>query len=239
MPVKISLRIKDVAELFRSRWWELKSLRSLLAADAGIGKALGYDIGPNPGRPEYAFLATDVRSVKRLFVCLDLGALVAFDLVASPEAHLVIQGVRQVPGLPSPPKITTVFPSRDDLSVVTNEDTLDLRWRKTSGDSLFLNVIGPADDERPVPIASIDMAGVRIRDRAVVFYTESTSARSAVSFDVPGSGNVKHLVAGLAPGSWEIWRNGWLEDPQGFVEPQAGALYFEAPAGNYYFRKLA
>lgn len=231
MPIDLSLRMQDVAALFRGRWWELKSLRGLLAADAGASKTLGYDIGPDSERPEYAFLATDVRGVRRLFVFLDLGALITFDLVVSQPARLSIQG-------PLEPKITTLFPSADDLVAVMSADTIDLHSRKTSGDSVFLNVIGSAD-ARPAPISSIDMAGVRIRDRVVVFYTESTSAGSAVSFDVPGTGNVKHLVAGLAPGTWEIWRNGWLEDPQGVVEPQAGALYFEAPAGSYFFRKLA
>ena len=63
-------------------------------------------------------------------------------------------------------------------------------------------------------------------------------ARSIVSFDLEAPGRLGFLVTGLASGSWEIWWNGWLEDPQGSVEPSSGALYFEGEAGSYFLKRL-
>ncbi len=87
-------------------------------------------------------------------------------------------------------------------------------------------------------ISSIDFAGVRLASWVVLFHTESASARSAVSFEVKGDGPLKFLVTGLAPGAWDIWRNGWLEDTSAFVSPQAGALYFEGRPGSYFLRRM-
>jgi len=92
----------------------------------------------------------------------------------------------------------------------------------------------------PMPVeevSSLELAGVRLADRVALFHAEATTARSAVSFRVEGTEILKYLVTGLAPGDWEIWWNGWLEDPQGFVEPRSGALYFEGPAGSYFLRR--
>jgi len=116
-------------------------------------------------------------------------------------------------------------------------------WKKAPAERLFLNVVqfpGP-EGGTPLPVgevSSVELAGVRLADRVVLFHADSRSARSAVSFSVEGNGDLKYLVTGLAPGAWEIWWNGWLEDPQGAVEPRAGALYFEGPPGSYFLRRL-
>ena len=90
----------------------------------------------------------------------------------------------------------------------------------------------------PQYISSLELEGVRIADRVVLFYVDLHMARSSLFYDLEGGAKLKQLVAGLAPGTWEIWRDGYLDDPQGFVPPQAGILYFEAPAGGYYLKKL-
>ncbi|MFB3827265.1 MAG: hypothetical protein ACE15B_10875 [Bryobacteraceae bacterium] len=99
-----------------------------------------------------------------------------------------------------------------------------------------LEVLGAKADE---PLESLDLAGVRIANRAVLFRTEATMARDAVSYVVEGGGKLKHLITGLAPGDWSIWWNGWLEDPGVFVEPSAGCLYFEGNAGSYFLRRVS
>lgn len=99
-----------------------------------------------------------------------------------------------------------------------------------------LEVLGAKADE---PLDSLDLAGVRIGNRAVLFRTEATMARDAVSYVVEGGGKLKHLVTGLAPGDWSIWWNGWLEDPGVFVEPSAGCLRFEGDSGSYFLRRVS
>jgi len=87
------------------------------------------------------------------------------------------------------------------------------------------------------PVSSIDLAGVRFEHYVILFHTETTMARSTF-FGVEAGGTLKYLVVGLVPGTWEIWRNGFLEDPEGVVNKESGILYFEGPPGNYYLKRL-
>lgn len=98
----------------------------------------------------------------------------------------------------------------------------------------LLHVVAP---EPPLEsMESLDLAGVRLPGYAVLFRIEATMARDAVSYVVEGGGTLRHLVTGLAPGSWQVWWNGWLEDPGLPVEPREGLLSFEGPAGSYFLR---
>jgi hypothetical protein len=87
-------------------------------------------------------------------------------------------------------------------------------------------------------VASVDLRGVRIANWVVLFHSETYSARSPLSFDVEGTEPLRFLITGLAPGTWEIWRNGWLEDPSGAVGRTSGALYFEGRPGSYFLRRV-
>jgi hypothetical protein len=258
---KIILRVRDVAELLvrvlnsQGGWWELESLRALLGSEARFSKALGYDFGPDPRRPEYAFLATDVteayggrvRDAKRSLVFLNLGAqgiagaLVTFDLVIAADAAQRVEWLIQ--DLEKPEFRGSPFSG--DLRLGERKWKLESRTlsaKRTSAETLFLNLLQFVDPGAATPlpageVSSVELAGVRLADRVVLFHADTTSARGAVSFSVTGGGTLKYLVTGLAPGTWEVWWNGWLEDPQGFVDPKAGALYFEGPAGSYFLRR--
>lgn len=239
---RLSLAVRDVAEFLRQPvvrgWWELKTLRSLFASEASTSTALGYGFGPDRQDPEYAFLAVDstkacageVQNLRRSFVLLRLGrpdagwALVTFDLLVSADPALRKSWAAAVPASEPRWRVGT-FSSRS-----------------SSTETVFVNAIQFLDDEAGTPlpveeVSSLELAGVRLADRVALFYTEITTARSAVSFRVEGTETLKYVVTGLAPGDWEIWWNGWLEDPQGFVEPRAGALYFQGPAGSYFLRR--
>ncbi|MBC7924895.1 MAG: hypothetical protein H7039_04490 [Bryobacteraceae bacterium] len=88
-------------------------------------------------------------------------------------------------------------------------------------------------------LKSLDLEGVQIRDWAVLFHTESRMARSTLSFDTKASaGPLRFLITGLAPGTWEIWRNGWLVDSNAFVEPREGVLYYSGNPGSYFLRRI-
>jgi len=87
-------------------------------------------------------------------------------------------------------------------------------------------------------VESLDLAGVRLGGRVVFFHADTRSATSAVSFDVAGPARLKFLIVGLAVGTWEIWRNGFLLDAGGAVEPDSGVLSFEGPPGGYFLRRI-
>jgi heparin/heparan-sulfate lyase len=253
--------VRDVAELLvrvlnsQGGWWELESLRALLGSEARFSKALGYDFGPDPRRPEYAFLATDVtaayggmvRDAKRSFVFLNLGAqgiagaLVTFDLIVTADTAQRVEWLIQ--DLEKPELRGSPFSG--DLRLGERKWRLESRTlssKRASAETLFLNLLQFVDPEAATPlpageVSSVELAGVRLADRVVLFHADTTSARGAVSFSVTGDGTLKYLVTGLAPGTWEVWWNGWLEDPQGFVDLKAGALYFQGPAGSYFLRR--
>jgi hypothetical protein len=89
------------------------------------------------------------------------------------------------------------------------------------------------------PISSLDLEGVRIGDAVVLFHTEAGLARSALSFDTgQGGGRLRYIVTGVAPGMWEVWRNGWVVDIGVPVRNGEGVLYFEERPGSYFIRRL-
>jgi|GEM_PF-873155 len=117
-----------------------------------------------------------------------------------------------------------------------------LCWDEPAGEARLLAAVaftGPrAAAPAFEPVSEIDLAGIRAGSWVVLFQTGASSARSAVFFDARGEGPLRYLITGLAPGVWQIWRNGFLTIPDAVVRPHTGTLYFEAPAGNYFLRAL-
>jgi heparin/heparan-sulfate lyase len=105
---------------------------------------------------------------------------------------------------------------------------------------LFLNVMQIMDgDARPLmveKIASGETVGVRILDRVVLFNTGGGRTSGPVSFAAP-EGNHRFLVTDLAEGTWQVWRDGRIEEPAMVVSGDAGTLYFEGPGGSYTLRR--
>lgn len=233
MAVVISLRMRDVAAL-RLHASGLETLRPL----AGDGaRPLGHDLAP-----DYAFLATDAHAafggtlaeLLRSFVFLPKpGALVTFDIAVSPQPAAVTWSIEGAPGAAS---VAAILPRQ--ARVTRSGSALTVAPPKPAAESLFLNVIHTAEPHPVEPIDSIDLAGIRLADHVIAFHRETRMERSAVSFDVGGSGPLRFLVTGLAPGEWEIWRGGMLEMPDATVPPQAGALNFEGQPGSYFLRRL-
>ena len=86
-------------------------------------------------------------------------------------------------------------------------------------------------------IEEIDFAGVVTAGWAVLFHNEASALRSTASFEIAAEGQLKFMICGLAPGGWEIWRNGWLDDTPGDVAARSGVLYFEGKGGSYFIRR--
>jgi hypothetical protein len=89
---------------------------------------------------------------------------------------------------------------------------------------------------KPTPVESMDLAGIRVADWAILFNIEPRSTRSAVWFETSGGDKLRFLLTGLAPGQWDIWCDGWLVDHGAIVRPTAGALYFTGAPGMYFVR---
>jgi hypothetical protein len=200
----------------------LETLRPL----AGDARPLGNDLTAG-----YAFLACDataaykgtLRELVRSFVWLPgPGALLDCDIAVSGDSPAAVTWKLEGPARPE--SVARVLPRRSPPPAAS--------------ETLFLNVIWTAEPREWKAIDSIELAGVRIADRVVAFYTETRMARSMVSFDVDGPEKLQILVTGLAPGEWEIWYAGMLDTPDAEVKPEAGALYFEGRPGGYFLRRL-
>ena len=85
-------------------------------------------------------------------------------------------------------------------------------------------------------LRGIDLVGACWRDWVVLFHAGLTVAHSSVSFDA-GRGR-KYLVTGLGPGSWDVWRDGWLDEMGLPVRPAEAALRFDGEPGSFFIRKF-
>ena len=168
---------------------------------------------------EYAFLTVDakrayqgVQEVTRSFVFLpNLHALVEFDIAIAADA---------------PAPVTWKLEGTGSVLALPSDH------------NLFLHLIQMGERQTPGKIDSEELAGLRLGDLAILFYTETHMARSAVSFDVAGRPAMRFLIVGLAPGAWEIWRAGMRELEDGAVAPESGVLYFEGKPGSYFLRHV-
>ena len=164
-------------------------------------------------RAEHAFLACDQKGVRRFLVALQPARiLVTYDFLSEPGPHRWL--------------------------AEPVEGATESRVR-AAGQEL-LNVVRFGEAPAPEPMTNLDVAGVRLGDRVVLFHRDKNPARSVFYFDTEeGPGALKYFLAGLAPGPWDIWWKGYLETPDVLVEPRHGALYFEGPPGGYYLRRRA
>lgn len=209
----------------RPDWSTAASLRRILSAESAT--LLGHDAASDGA---YAFAAFDVpataaEDVKRSVVILPPRTIITFDHVLRGAATWKVAGTAV--------GHRTLLPHEAVMERV--DDGISVRARSPREDVAFLNVIGA----RAVDVSSLDLAGAMCDDFAVFFHSDSRSATSAVSFVVETSGMLRYLITGLAPGAWQVWRDGWLLDPVRSVRRESGTLYFSDRAGSYFLRRLA
>jgi hypothetical protein len=188
---------------------ELRHLRALLRLDTRA-PALGHRVGS-----DYAFAAFRDGTAQRSIAVL-LGrtpAVVTYDLA---------------------PESATWRLAGSGTSVIVRPVVPAVRHVETT----LLHVLRPRDAVATVyDLSNIDVAGVGIGEWAVLFHADVRSARSALSFQVEPDSPLRILVTGLAPGTWEVWRNGWLDEPEIDVSPRAGCLYLQSGGGSYFLRR--
>lgn len=118
---------------------------------------------------------------------------------------------------------------------------LEVSPKKAAEADWFLNVMQVMDrDAAALPVerlASGELAGVQVAGRVVWFNRTGARTDRPVSFQVHGEGNLQFLVADLAEGTWQVWRDGAVLHPALTVSGDAGTLWFEGPAGSYSLRR--
>lgn len=89
-------------------------------------------------------------------------------------------------------------------------------------------------------LTSLDLEGVQTARTVVLFHTEPHLASSALSFDTgrDNAASLQFIVTGIAPGMWEVWRDGWVVDIGVPVRAGEAVLWFEGRPGSYFIRRL-
>ncbi|MFC1614098.1 heparin/heparin-sulfate lyase HepB [Gemmatimonadota bacterium] len=133
-------------------------------------------------------------------------------------------------------------PRRDPERFEIGAWRVELSPRREAKRDLFLNVMQVTDRENDdlldvVALEAEGLIGVKIGTRAVLLCPGETATNRPVSWQVQGAGTVKYLVAGLAAGNWQLWRDGRILRPAVEVSSDAGTIYFEGPAGSYQLRR--
>lgn len=106
---------------------------------------------------------------------------------------------------------------------------------------LFLNVLQVMDHtegSNAAPVEKLDtdcMAGVKIRNKVVLFAKAAERLKCGIAFEVKGSDaeNLDFLVADLAVGTWELRRAAEEANTAMNVPEEGGMLYFTAKPGRY------
>ena len=103
----------------------------------------------------------------------------------------------------------------------------------------------PLNSETPYALAStlpcelvrgVDLVGALWNDWVVLFHTGLNAAQSSLSFD--SKGGWQYLLTGLGPGSWDVWRDGWLEEMAIPIRPPTASLRFTGEPGSFFIRKF-
>ena len=133
------------------------------------------------------------------------------------------------------------FKSAPDVGYsLTSEKDGSILYRASVKDVILtynLKTLQAEPGEGVKRIEGIDFIGAVTGGWAVLFHNDARALRSTASFVVESGITLKFLVCGLAPGGWEIWRNGWLEDTMNGVDAHSGVLYFEGAGGSYFIRR--
>lgn len=131
-------------------------------------------------------------------------------------------------------------------SVETARWRIEISPKKPAAENLFLNVMQIADrgTAAPLPVQRIDAGdrtGCRLDGPAggwvVLFRKDGRRAAGPVAFDAAGKGTYRYLVTDLAAGKWRAKRTGGAEAKTVVVTEDAGAAWFDGPAGAWTLTK--
>ncbi len=103
----------------------------------------------------------------------------------------------------------------------------------------FLNVMYVSDADKTLPVQNAQLietqnfAGALVLDRAVIFAKNQDNTDETIEFNIPNTGKALNVaVAGIKPGTWEIYNNGNLLGTQ-TASTSGRIIYFGGNSGNY------
>ena len=216
--MEIQLSAAELASFLRRPTTSVVGFRAIFGPDSTQARALGHL--EQPGIAYATFDMTpfyrDAKVVQRSFALVDT-TLTTFDLVIGDGSNRWT-----LDGTEADLHLSSLMPDSS-----------------SRGDTVFLHAVrlGNSPEVQPVD-AGVDLGGLRIGGTVVLFHNEPRMNRSALSFSVEdGPDSLTILIAGVAPGTWQVWRNGWLEESV-VARPQAGAVCLAARPGRFFLRRL-
>ena len=75
--------------------------------------------------------------------------------------------------------------------------------------------------------------GVKLQDRITFFSKDMSTLDRSFSFSIADNGTYKLLLTDLAPGTWQIKKNGKVFQSAIDVKGDDGTIYFEGDEGDY------
>lgn len=103
----------------------------------------------------------------------------------------------------------------------------------------FLNVMYVSDADNALPVQNATLietskfVGALILDKAVIFAKDKNNADETIEFTIPATDqNLKIAVAGIKPGTWEVYKDGSLIDTQ-IASGGGKIIYFGGNSGSY------
>jgi hypothetical protein len=197
-------------------WWTPAAFKSFVPSHQG--EPLAYYRGPGLPTPEFAYAAFEDGKAQRSLVFLRppsaSPAIVAFDWFGGQAINPVVEV---------------------DTSVWKH--SLPFSLHAESQLQVFEAIRKDAQPALVAPVESLDLRGATLGSWTLLFHDGAVGARSALSFAVETPENGNYLVAGLSPGVWDVWRNGWLQDLDGTVRAGSALLFFPSRAGSFFLRR--
>ncbi len=217
--MEIQLGAAAAANFLRRPGTSLAAFRSLFGAEGAQASALGHLERPGLGYAAFDVTVTSAgaKSVQRTAAFVE-NTLALFDLVVAEGPHR-----------------WTLAGSDADLRIESLTPDSSLKARET----VFLHTVRNGQPAGVCAVdGGVDLAGLRLGGTVVLFHNEPRMNRSALAFAVEdGPPELQVVIAGVAPGDWQLWRNGWLEESL-YARPREGGLCFATRPGRFFLRRL-
>ena len=132
------------------------------------------------------------------------------------------------------------LPNRPDDANERGAWRVEVSPATPAAENYFLNVMQVADNDCPKMheaqrIDADKVVGVQIADRIVTFSKNSEPLSGKFTLELKGNQNMQFVLTDLAPGIWQVKKNGKVYLPAIEVRSDDGILYFEGTGGQYEF----
>ncbi|MCG8306898.1 MAG: heparinase II/III family protein [Cytophagales bacterium] len=168
----------------------------------------------------------------------DSGKLINTSLLPKPDNSIV----RPIGG---PGKEFWVFgkneytePVRKDVANERGAWRVEISPKAEATTDYFLNVMQVMDNGIMGKLSVRQMEGdkvigVKLQDRITFFSKDMSTLDRSFSFSIADNGTYKLLLTDLAPGTWQIKKNGKVFQSAIDVKGDDGTIYFEGDEGDY------